>query len=129
MDPRPPQAGGRVRARGAATQAVAGAFPDFAAGGENEVARDLATLKRIEVEARWIVQVPGYFDAVGDILTIADRDHLVCALVRRVEVDETARKATAILTHLAIQDLSGDDVPRDPPPRRAASAPRTETTA
>ena len=89
-----------------------------------DVVRDLAALDRADVEARWIGQALGDFDAVWDVLTIENRARLVRALVRRVEVDETTGEATAILTDLDLDDLAGEDAPAPPPPRPRISCRR-----
>ena len=65
------------------------------------VERELATLKKIELESSWVTRCLNDFTAIWDVLTPENRGRLLRAVVQRVEVDEPANRVKVFMVDLA----------------------------
>ena len=69
------------------------------------VERALAELDRTEIEADWVTNTLAELDDLWDVLTVQNRNRLVQAVVKRVDIDDVNGTVEAELV-----DLSGGDV-------------------
>jgi len=94
-----------------------------------EVERQLAHLDTVEVEAGWVTQVLGDFDAVWDVLTPENRVRLVRAVVGEVVVDEPNGTIEAVLTDLGAAGGDTEDEGEERPMADDPASPATQPIA